>query len=142
MSDFRTKAASFLSGRYGFDKFNWFLFVLYVVLFFASVIVGSFTQNPIVNLVFLVVMTAVVVYMFFRLLSRSIYKRQRENERFLNIWSRIVQFFKLPFLRFRDRKTHKYVKCPSCKKYMRIKKGKGERYINCPLCARNFKVNS
>ena len=137
MADFNQKAARFFAGRYGFDKFNIFVFAIYIILFIVSI----FTKGWL-SIVFYVLMIAAVAYMLFRMLSRNTAKRYNENERFLKIWNPIAQFFKMPFLRFRDRKTHKYVKCPSCKKYMRIKKGKGERYINCPLCSHNFKVNS
>ncbi len=93
-------------------------------------------------MVFYILMVAILVLMVWRTLSRNISQRQKENAVFLVIWNPVAQFFKLPFLRFRDRKTHKYVKCPACRKYMRVKKGKGEREINCPLCSNRFKVNS
>jgi len=124
----------FFYGRYGFDQLNLFLFVLYFALF----IVTIFWPWLIIH----ILMIILLIFMVWRMLSKNITQRRKENEVFLKIWNPIAQFFKLPFLRIRDRKTHKYVKCPSCKKYMRVKKGKGEREINCPLCGNRFKVKS
>lgn len=125
----------FFYGRNGFDQLNIFFFVLYVVFFVLSMIFPGL-------IVFSIIMVAIIVVMFWRMLSKNLEARRKENNAFLKIWKPIAQFFKMPFLRFRDRKTHKYVKCPACKKYMRVKKGKGEREINCPMCSNRFKVNS
>lgn len=128
------KIQRFFYGRNGFDQLNIFFFVLYVILFIVTIFLPW--------LVFYILMVAILALMVWRTLSKNLTQRRKENAVFLKIWNPIAQFFKLPFLRFRDRKTHKYVKCPACKKYMRVKKGKGEREINCPLCSNRFKVKS
>lgn len=124
----------FFYGRYGLDQLGIFSFIIYFILFIVTIF-WSFLPIHILMVLLLVVM-------LWRMLSKQYEKRRKENEVFLKIWKPVAQFFKLPFLRIRDRKTHKYVKCPACKKYMRIKKGKGEREINCPLCSNRFSVKS
>lgn len=124
----------FFYGRYGLDQLGIFSFVLYFLLF----VLNLFVKWTVIY----VLMVVLLVVMLWRMLSKKYDKRRHENEIFLKVWNPIAQFFKLPFLRIRDRKTHKYVKCPACKKYMRIKKGKGEREINCPLCSNRFSVKS
>ncbi len=124
----------FFYGRNGFDQLNIFFFVLYFIFFVLTIFWPW--------LVFYILMIAVLAVMVWRTLSKNLVQRRKENAVFLKIWNPIAQFIKLPFLKFRDRKTHKYVKCPACKKYMRVKKGKGERYINCPLCGNRFNVKS
>ncbi len=124
----------FFYGRNGFDQLNIFFFVLYFVFFIVTIFLPW--------LVFYILMVALLVVMVWRTLSKNLVQRRKENATFLKLWNPVAQFIRLPFLKLRDRKTHKYVKCPSCKKYMRVKKGKGERYINCPMCDNRFNVKS
>ncbi len=128
------KLQRFFYGRNGFDQLNFFLFVLYFVFFIVTIFLPW--------LLIYILMVMILALMVWRTLSKNLTARRKENAVFLKIWNPVAQFFKLPFLKFRDRKTHKYVKCPACRKYMRVKKGKGEREINCPLCGNRFKVNS
>ncbi len=124
----------FFYGRNGTDHLNIFLLVLYFIIFIVTMFVRWIG--------FYIIMAVLFGVILWRSLSKNLAQRRKENAAFLKIWNPVAQFFKLPFLRIRDRKTHKYVKCPACRKYMRIKKGKGERDINCPLCGNRFPVNS
>lgn len=40
----------------------------------------------------------------------------------------------------RDRKTHVYVKCPSCQNNLRLPKEKGKHIVVCPCCKNRFKI--
>ena len=62
----------------------------------------------------------------FRCLSRNIYKRYRENLRFLMLLDR-----------FKD-KEHRYFICPKCRQPVRVPKGKGKISITCPKCSEKF----
>lgn len=93
--------------------------------------------NLIVNLIALVLM----VLATFRLLSKNIYKRQKENRAYLRILSGIKGFFVLRKNKFRDRKTHVYRKCPACRKVLRLPKIKGDHTVCCPCCSNRFKTN-
>ena len=77
----------------------------------------------------------------YRLLSRNISKRQRENQAFLNFFSKIGKGFRRLGNRWRDRKTHVYKKCPQCKNYLRLPKIKGKHTVCCPCCTHRFGVN-
>ena len=76
---------------------------------------------------------ATVICIFFRTMSRNIAKRRAENQKFCN-------FFKLRKNKFRDRKTHVYRKCPSCKAVLRLPKAKGKHTVSCPKCKNKFSV--
>ena len=41
---------------------------------------------------------------------------------------------KILMSQIRDRKTHRYYKCKSCKTVMRVPKGRGKIEITCPKC--------
>ncbi len=130
---FREKFWRFWVGRNGADQLYqllmWVILILAVVnLFFGSLILNLTT------LLLLVLAT-------FRLLSRNIYKRQKENQVYLRILSRIKGFFVLRKNKFRDRKTHVYRKCPACKKVLRLPKIKGAHTVCCPCCKHRFETN-
>ena len=122
----------FMSGRYGSDSFCNFLLALYFVLALVNLFIGSY-------IIYLLGASA-LVYAIFRLMSRNIYKRQRENQWFLKISEKPRGFIKLLSNKWRDRKTHVYKKCPSCKNNLRLPKFPGEHTAVCPCCKHRFNV--
>lgn len=132
MGKFQDKVQRFFYGRNGVDKLNRFIFFLYLISF----IVYLFVKHYIV----LIVSSIILIIYFYRMLSKKLYKRQKENEIYLKITSSI----KRPFLRFfhkiRDRKTHVYKKCPNCKKILKLRKVKGSHTVKCPVCSNHFNI--
>lgn len=132
MRKLRMKLAQFMYGRYGIDK-------LYHVLMWTAIIlmlVNLFMRAWWISLIELLVL----FWTMFRFFSRNIYKRQRENQAFLRFFGRIGGFFKLQRNRFRDRKTHVFRKCPSCKNQLRLPRVKGKHTVNCPCCHQRFET--
>ncbi len=122
----------FMAGRNGNDSLGNALIVLYLALFILNIFIGS----PIISILILVIMG----YEIFRMLSRNIYARQKENRAWLKVWGKFKGFFKMIRNRFRDRKTHVYRKCPACKNNLRLPKKKGKHTVNCPCCHKRFEV--
>lgn len=122
-------------GRYGNDQLGNFLFVLYLVLFVAQLVFRGTLASPIlVGISYLVI----VIY-FFRCFSRNIYKRQRENQRFLRAWNPVKNYFKFWRLRIQERSgTKKLYRCPKCHQTIRVPKGRGKIAIRCPKCRFEF----
>jgi len=81
---------------------------------------------------------AILIWCWFRILSRKTYKRSKENTTFLRMVFPITSRYRSLKKRFRDRKTHKYYRCPNCKQELRVPKGKGEITITCPKCKTKF----
>ena len=77
----------------------------------------------------------------FRALSTNINKRLYENNRYLSICTAVSDFFKRQYMKVRDFKTHRYVRCPFCKAQLRLKKRTGVQQIHCPRCGEDFKKN-
>lgn len=115
---------TWMYGRYGYDELSRFLSVAAVVLILFSMVF------PPVNAVAL----ALLVWGMFRTYSRNIEKRQREREAYLGFTGKIKQSFKRWKNMWRERKTHRYYKCPSCKVHLRVPKGRGQIEISCPKC--------
>jgi predicted RNA-binding Zn-ribbon protein involved in translation (DUF1610 family) len=81
---------------------------------------------------------AMLIIVVFRMLSRNITARRRENDRFLRFWAPVRSRAKRRAVAFRDRGTHRYFVCPSCKTTLRVPKGRGKLQITCPRCGERF----
>ena len=121
---------NFMIGRYGPDQF-------YFALFIAAVVFSLLAAIP--GLLFLRFISYVLlIYAVFRMLSRNIVARRRENDRFLRFWWPLRYKIKARIERFKSRKTHKFFKCPGCKNILRVPRGKGKIQITCPKCGERF----
>ena len=72
----REKIYRFMQGRYGGDQLNRFLMVMVLICFAVSLFGGR---------VFYLIGTAILVYAYFRMFSRNIFKRRAENTAYLRI---------------------------------------------------------
>lgn len=120
-------------GRYGSDTLNKVLLWVYVVWILVLSIIMLFVDSVWLSLFYWVTSLALVIWIIFRMFSRNITARRRENDRFCG-------FFKLWKNKRRDRKTHVYRKCPECKAVLRLPKSKGKHFVVCPRCKNRFKV--
>ncbi len=121
-------------GRYGTDTLNKSLLWCYVAIVLAQMVVSLFVENnAYITFVFIILTWTLVFVIFFRMMSRNIAKRHKENEKFTG-------YFKLMRNKRRDRKTHVYRKCPSCKVTLRLPKAKGKHTVVCPKCQNRFSV--
>ena len=100
-------------------------------------LINLFVRSPILVILILVLGALAV----FRSLSTNINKRLYENNRFVNIYTAVADFFKRQYMKVRDFKTHRYLRCPHCKAQLRLKKRTGVQHIHCPKCGTDFKKN-
>ncbi len=114
--------ARFMMGRYGTDKLNMLLLSIGVVV----TIVALFVRNDLADLVMMLVSYGLMGVVFFRCLSRNIYKRYQENRKYLLFLQKI-----------KDRE-HRYYDCPKCRQQVRVPRGKGKISITCPKCREKF----
>ncbi len=127
----RERFARFMMGRNGADDLGKALFAVYFVLLLAGL---SF--RPLVWVAY-----ALLIWILFRLFSKNIYKRRQENLKYLKIKGRIAGFGSLQRRKWRERKTHRYRKCPHCKAIVRLPFKKGKHTVCCPKCRQDFEVN-
>lgn len=125
----KEKFYRFMQGRYGNDAFNRFLMIVALVL-----VVLSMFGVPFAYMLGLLCM----VYAYFRMFSRNIYKRQAENSAYYKYEYRVKQKFATWKRDMQQRKTHHIYRCPSCKQKIRIPKGRGRIEIRCPKCSHTF----
>ncbi len=129
---FKEKMIAFMYGRNGPDALYSFIIWFGLTLIIINLFIGSI----ILSLLYF----ALVGYAIFRLMSRNVQKRRKENAAYLKIQNKFTSFFKLRHSKFKDRKTHVYKKCPSCKKVLRFPKRKGDHTVVCPCCQARFNV--
>ena len=94
----------FMSGRYGSDAFGNFLCVVSLICLVLGLFVG----------IFYYIGLALLIYTYFRMLSRNVSKRYAENQMF------------------------RYFSCPRCKQQIRVPKSRGRISITCPKCGTQF----
>ena len=123
----------FMYGRYGTDTLNKVLLFVYLGVVILFTVLSFFIADAVLSFVYFLVTLALAVTIFWRTFSRKIDKRRRENERFCG-------FFRLRRNKFRDRKTHIYRKCPSCRAVLRLPRAKGKHNVVCPRCKNRFSV--
>ena len=116
----------FLYGRNGLDQFSQFLIFASMLLLLPT----AFIRNK-YNIIFLVIFWIVVIYAYFRVFSKNIYKRRQENEKFLSK----VNYIKT---RFAQRKNYRFYTCPKCHTHLRVPKGVGKITITCKKCGYEF----
>lgn len=130
----RERLIRFMSGRYGFDAFGKCILIIAIVLTVLSTLLGSELLN--------LIAWALLIYTYFRIFSKNIYKRAAENQTYLAKTYKIRNRFAKEKRLLQQRKTHHIYKCPTCKQKIRIPKGKGKIEIRCPKCHTTFIKNS
>ena len=123
----------FMYGRYGNDSLNLFLIVVYLFLY----LLFALTHIEL----FYWISLALVFVSLFRLLSRNIPARQKENSQFMRLAGPVIQWYRLQRTMRRD-KDHRYFKCPNCGQQLRVPRGKGRITVTCRSCGASFEERS
>lgn len=114
---------NFMMGRYGSDQLNVALLGLGLGLMLLGTIFGR--SNPKAG-VFIFLSYFPLFFCIFRMYSKNIPKRRKENTAFLSVFSRL-----------KDRE-HRYFRCPQCRQTVRVPRGRGKINIRCPKCSHQF----
>lgn len=122
----------FMYGRNGVDKLNVFLAVVLLCLGIVSVFVRDTAR-----LIIQVIETVVFILFLFRFFSRNISKRQKENDKFVQIITPVRKYFKFKYRQLTD-KNFKYFKCPKCSATLRVPRNRGSVTVTCPVCKNKF----
>ena len=145
-----------MQGRYGVDPFGKFLLYIGMILFFASTFVGS-------RIAYYLGL-ALLIYAYFRIISKNHGKRFKENLKYEEIRSK----FRMPKVdgsrgskkKWQDVQArqsqagqhqtgqsqageddtafYNYYRCRNCQQIVRVPKGQGTVKITCPKCGNSF----
>ena len=138
----KQKIAKFMYGRYGNDQLNRALSVLILLLLIVSFFFGFSETGSTARSFLLVIVLALLIYTYFRMLSKNLSARRAENAKFLAKTARLRDWWQLRRDMWNQRKEYKFFKCPSCKAVMRVPKGKGKIRIICKKCGTAFEKNT
>ncbi|MGN0784967.1 MAG: hypothetical protein ACI4MR_04800 [Candidatus Aphodomorpha sp.] len=130
--------AKVMVGRYGVDQLTNAMLVLSMVL----LVVALFFGNSIVNTILWALAVLLLVAGYYRIFSKKTSQRYQENQKYLRLRNRITGRFRSMKERLKQRKTHRFFKCPQCGVTVRVPKGKGKIKITCPKCKTAFVRNT
>ncbi|MGH1831992.1 hypothetical protein ABE871_11135 [Enterococcus gilvus] len=119
------KYAHFMRGRYGrFDQINKALLVIWAIMMILDRWIPYYIGN--------ILAVAAFALVLYRFLSKKIYPRSNENQKFIQWIAQMKDVFK------GKKATYSYFKCPECKQKMRAPKGRGKIKVTCKNCHTQF----
>lgn len=123
----------FMRGRYGMDDLNNFLLMVYIGIFLIEIFINNKWTNIIEILIILII--------FYRFLSKNIYQRNKENQKYLEIKNNMIRPFKNWYRNFKD-KEHVYKKCSKCQTTLKLPlpSRRGFQKAKCPKCKNRVKL--
>lgn len=131
----REKIARFMAGRYGTDQLNKFMSIVSLVLMVAAII---FNRTRLAQLLWMIAFVLLVL-VYVRMLSRNIYKRSDENNRYLRLRYKVSSKLRMVRERWVQRKDYKFFTCPACHTTLRVPRHKGKINIVCRKCGNSFR---
>ena len=132
--NWQRKMMEWLQGRQGPDDLAVFSMNLAIVV----VVVNLFARVSWLGWVALVL----IAYSMFRIQSKNLGSRARENEAFLKVLGPARPWVQNPRAAWAELRAYKHVRCASCKQRVRVPRGKGKLRVTCPRCKTKFEVRS
>lgn len=131
---FKDRFIRFMYGRYGVDQYSKFLLGVSIVL----CILNIFIPSGFFKLALVAIFWALLIFSYYRIFSKKIYKRAAENEKYLRKTDKIRRKLNSKKSEWANRNVYKYYSCPNCKQRIRVPKGRGKIKIRCPKCGTEF----
>ena len=130
LNNIKANFARFMSGRYGADQLG--LHMIWLALILS--IIGSVAGVGILT----ILADVLLVVMFVRMLSKDRYRRQNENQIYLQKTYKVRTAVSEWMNRVKNSKKYRYFTCPQCKKRLRVPRGVGNITITCKGCGHKF----
>ena len=121
MGSIKNALYRFFAGRRGLDQLSTALLVVSIVF---SLLASIFRLG---------------IYGLFRMLSKNIPAREKENAWFLSKYTPAASNVKQAKVRFKNRKIYLYYRCPNCRAWLKLPRNIGEKTVTCGKCQATFK---
>ncbi len=129
----RERLIRFMTGRNGADNLSRAVSVAVIVL----LVVSLFFHGDAARALWILAVLG-MVYVYFRMFSRNVYKRRDENAKYLRATAGVRTYFRGLRERWSQRRDYKFFRCPSCRTLLRVPKGKGKIKVVCRKCGNSF----
>lgn len=126
----RAALARFMAGRYGADQLSYAGVLVALVM----TLVGSLLRIGLLTLM----ADALIIVVFFRMLSKDRYRRAHENQLYLQRTEKLRRAFREWSNRMKNSKQYRYFVCPKCRTRLRVPRGVGSVTITCKKCGNRF----
>lgn len=130
----KEKFIRFMTGRYGIDSFGKFTIAAGLI----ALLLAAWSDRAL----FSALAWACIIYAYFRMFSKNVYKRAAENQTFLQKTAKIRAWYAQQKNLWAQRKVYHIYKCPTCRQKIRVPRGKGKIEVRCPKCSTTFVKNS
>lgn len=121
----RNGARNLMNGRYGSDQLGTTLVIVALVLTILSNWLGRWLS---------IVALLILIVVFVRMFSKNIEARKKENDAFVSFLPGANTWIRRQRVKWSNRKTKAYVRCPHCNAEFALPKGKGRLRATCPKC--------
>ncbi|MBE5035976.1 hypothetical protein [Gallibacter intestinalis] len=131
---FRERIKMFMAGRNGVDALFYFCFIVYFVIFGLNRIFRSpwlYYGDFII-----------LIYAMFRLLSKNLESRHKENEAFKKILRKLSPNYELNRRKIVEGRTHSFHECPYCGAILRFERRRGKFNVTCPRCKHKITIKN
>lgn len=125
-------------GRNGPDQLS----LAITIAAFVLSLISSFFRSAVAYYVLFVLSILLFAYAVFRMFSRSVDKRRKENMDFMNLVNRTKMWYYNSKTARQQRKYYKVFVCPKCGQKLRVPKGKGKVAIKCSKCGNRIIKNT
>ncbi len=151
MGRFKEKIYRFMYGRYGADELYNFLTYFNIILIFVDILVTALmpegAAKAIVSIIFSILIIGIFIWEIYRMMSRKIAKRRKENERYLKIKRAVLRFMsgntsKKTRTMNRDDASFVFRDCTKCGSTLRLPRRVGKHKVKCPRCSHSFFVKA
>ena len=128
--DFNERIQSWLTDRNGSDE------LASVAIFVALllVVINIFANTLTISCISL----GLLGYAWWRMCSKNVAARRRENEAFTRLLGPVAPWVRNPPAALREHKEYRHLVCPKCKQRVRVPRGKGKLRVKCPKCQEKF----
>lgn len=121
-----------LPGRNGFDELFNFNLIIIIILSVADIFIN--------NLYLSLALVLSIAVLIFRVISKNVKQRRKENTIYLKIINYPKKKCNLYFDIIKNYNTAFYKRCPNCHQILKLPLKKGEHKVRCPECNTAFTV--
>lgn len=132
LNQLKWKFVRFMYGRYGIDKLNTAILIFIFTLQVIQILIRNSLLNAIVFILFM--------GLFYRVFSKNIYARQKENQKFMEYSHSVASKWNLLMRRVKEIRTHRYRTCSECNTILRLPIKRGHNKTRCPKCKNTMDV--